>query len=118
MTIPKEEPTHSLNLCVLAEDTSKYEAIKHFAYKNDFTLLFSEAHDDILFSLRKDDIHIVFVDLDVDESKGLSLLQEIKGFDPLVDVPNALSLEESRCFSTSHSLSPCNRPGRPLQSIY
>jgi len=86
MTIPKEEPTHSLNLCVLAEDTSKYEEIKHFAYKNDFTLHFSEALDDILFSLRKDDIHIVFVDLDVDESKGLSLLQEIKGFDPLVDV--------------------------------
>lgn len=86
MKIPKDEPTHSLNLCVLAEDTSKHEAIKIFADNNNFTLYFSEAPEDVLASLRENDIHIVFIDLKVDESKGLWLLKEIKDTDPLVDV--------------------------------
>jgi len=85
MTIPKEAHM-SLNLCVLAEDTSKYDAIKHFAHNNNFTMCFSEAHDEFLFWLREMKIHIVFVDLDVDDSKGLNLLEEIKDFDPLIDV--------------------------------
>jgi len=86
MTIPKEGFTHPLNLCVLAEDTSKYEIIKDFAHANNSMLYFADAYDNLLFSLREKDIHIVFLELDADESKGLSYLEEIKDFDPLIDV--------------------------------
>jgi len=86
MAILKEKSSGSLNLCVLAKDSSEYDAIRHFAETSSFMLYFSESHDDILLSLRENDIHIVFIDLKVDESKGLSLLEEIKDTDPLVDV--------------------------------
>lgn len=86
MTTMKEETPYSPNLCVLAEDSSEYEEIKNFAHINSFMLNFAEANDDILFSLRDKDIHIVFIDLEVDKSQGLSLLHKIKDFDPLVEV--------------------------------
>jgi DNA-binding NtrC family response regulator len=86
MTSTKEETTHTLNLCVFDEDTPDHDQIKQFAHNNNFILYFDDEKDDILLSFREKDIHIVFIDLDVDESKALSLLEKIKDLDPLVDV--------------------------------
>lgn len=78
--------TSVVNLLVLDEDTSPYEAINKSSLGSDLGLYFTPPEEDIFSIIQKHQIHALMIDLDKDESQARKLIDRLKQFDPLLDI--------------------------------
>ncbi|MGD8538830.1 MAG: sigma-54 dependent transcriptional regulator [Candidatus Aminicenantes bacterium] len=86
MNIPSGDTAAVLNLLVLDEDTSPYEAINQSSLGSDLGLYFAPPDKDIFTVVQKNNIHALMIDLDKDEAQVRKLIGRFKQFDPLLDV--------------------------------
>lgn len=82
----KEETTSILNVLILDEDTTPYEAIRQSSLGSDLGLYFSPPHADTFPIIQKCNIHALLIDLDKNETQGRKLIDRLKQFDPLLNV--------------------------------
>jgi DNA-binding NtrC family response regulator len=81
-----EDSASVLNLLILDEDTSPYEAINQSSLGSDLGLYFAPPDEDTFTVIQKNNIHALMIDLDKDEAQGRKLIDRFKQFDPLLDV--------------------------------
>jgi DNA-binding NtrC family response regulator len=81
-----EDSASVLNLLILDEDTSPYEAINQSSLGSDLGLYFAPPDEDTFIVIQKNNIHALMIDLDKDEAQGRKLIDRFKQFDPLLDV--------------------------------
>lgn len=86
MTESFEDAKSVLNLLILDENTSPYEAIHQSSLGSDLGLYFATPEEDPFTIIRKNNIHALMIDLDKDEAHGRKLIDRLKQFDPLLDV--------------------------------
>ena len=86
MTESFEDARSILNLLILDENTSPYEAIHQSSLGSDLGLYFAMPEEDAFAIIRKNNIHALMIDLDKDEAHGRKLIDRLKQFDPLLDV--------------------------------
>ena len=78
-----EDAASVLNLLVLDEDTSPYEAINQSSLGNDLGLYFTQPDDEAFTVIQNNNIHALIIDLDKDEAQGRKWIDRLKKFDPL-----------------------------------
>ena len=86
MNKAREELTSILNLLILDEDTSPYEAINQSSLGSDLGLYYAPPDEDIYPVIQSNNIHALIIDLDKDEAQGRNLIVRLKQFDPLLNV--------------------------------
>jgi len=76
----------SLNMLILDKDLSLYDLIKHSSMMDKYNIYFTDTHEDMLATIKKNDISIILCDVDGDTEKAKFILTELKKFDALMDV--------------------------------
>ncbi len=76
----------SLNMLILDKDLSLYDLIKHSSMMDKYNIYFTDTHEDMLATIKKNDISIILCDVDGDTEKAKVILTELKKFDALLDI--------------------------------
>jgi len=87
----------NLNMMILDKDLSLYDLIKHSSVMDKYNIFFSSTPDEMLSTVKNEDISIILCDIDRDTEKARSILTELKQYDALLDVllvGNTLQPEE------------------------
>jgi DNA-binding NtrC family response regulator len=80
--------TKNLNLLIVTENAALSEKIKTSRFLDTSEIFILPLHENVLDLLKKNAIHIVFIDLDFGkrQKKGMELIAKIKTFDNMIDV--------------------------------
>jgi len=76
----------NINLLIIDDDLSIYNLVNQSSLVNNCEVYSSGKHEDLLSFIRNNDINIVITDVDKNWADGMILLEELKEFDPLLDV--------------------------------
>ncbi|MGD9345161.1 MAG: sigma-54 dependent transcriptional regulator [Candidatus Aminicenantes bacterium] len=75
-----------LNLLILDDETSPYEAVNQSSLGSDLGLYFTPPDEEAFTVIKNNNIHALLIDLDKDEAQGRKWIDRLKQFDPLLDV--------------------------------
>lgn len=74
------------NVLIVSEESSLYDKLKSSSIKNICTLYFCKKQENLFSLIKNNNIQIVIMTSDEDESWEFKLLKMIKTFDPMIDV--------------------------------